>query len=128
MFNLVKIEGGRINVHEPEKLTVGSSALAIGTVCVLSGGVLAAATGTTKPTHITLAAGATGAEIPCGRIESNQVYEVPVSAAPTSLKAGVKVTLDTTGQKVTATTTDGVATIVSVNGATKADDIILVRF
>lgn len=127
MFNLVKIEGGRINVHEPEKLTVGSSALAIGTVCVLSGGVLAAATGTTKPTHITLAAGDKEAKIPCGRIESNQVYEVPVSAAPTALKVGAKVTLDA-GQKVTTTTTDGIVTIVDLNGATKADDIILVRF
>ena len=128
MFNLVKIEGGRINVHEPERLTVGSTALAIGTACVLSGGVLAAATGTTKPTHVTLAAGAAGAEILCGRIESNQVYEVPVSAAPASLKVGAKVTLGTAGQQVTATTTDGVATIVSLNGATAAGDLVLVRF
>lgn len=118
-----------MNVHEPEKLTVGSKALAIGTACVLSDGLLIAATASTKPTYVTLAAGESGDEIPCGRIESNQVYEVPVSAAPTaSLKVGVKVTLDTTGQKVTATVENGVATIVSVNGATAAGDLILVRF
>ncbi len=128
MFNLIKIEGGRINVHEPERHTVGASALTIGTVCELTNGLLVAATGTTKPTHVTLASGATGASILCGRIEPNQVYETTVSASPTSLKVGQKVTIGTGGSGVTATTTDGVATIVDLCGAAASGDIIHVRF
>ena len=128
MFNLKKIEGGRINVHEPQMLTVGGSALAIGTVCTLSNGLLVAATGTTKPTHVTLAAGAIGATIPVGRIESNQVYETTVGAAPGSLKVGQKVTISSDGTGVTALTTDGVATIVDLLGAEASGDVIHVRF
>ena len=128
MFNLKKIEGGRINVHEPEMLTVGSADLAAGTVCTLSSGVLVAATGTTKPTHVTLANGKKGATIPVGRIESNQVYETTVGAAPTSLKVGMKVTISADGTGVTATTTDGVVTVVDLLGATAAGDVVHVRF
>lgn len=128
MFNLVKIEGGRINVHEPERHTVGASALAIGTVCVLNNGLLVAATGTNKPTHITLTSGADGASILCGVIAPNQVYETTVSAPPASLKVGAKVTVGTSGADVTATTTDGVATIVDMLGAAAAGDVIHVRF
>lgn len=128
MFNLTKIEGGRINVHEPERHTVGASALTIGTVCVLTNGLLVAAGGTTKPTHITLASGAAGESILAGRIEPNQVYETTVSASPASLKVGVKVTVGSTGTDVTATTTDGIATVVDLLGAAAVGDIILVRF
>lgn len=128
MFNLSKIEGGRINVHEPERHTVGASALAIGTVCVLTNGVLVAATGTTKPTHITLASGAEGASILCGVIAPNQVYETTVSAKPDSLKVGAKVTVGSAGADVTATTEGGIATVVDLLGAAAAGDVILVRF
>ena len=129
MFNLKKIEGGRQNVHEPEMLTVGASDLAIGTACTVNNGLLVAATGTTKPTHITLAAGAKGKTIPCGRIESNQVYETPVVGENlTSLKVGQKVTLSGDGTNVTTTTTNGVATIVDLLGATAEGDFIQVRF
>lgn len=129
MFNLKKIEGGRINVFEPEMLTVSDSAdLGIGIACVLSSGKLTAATGSTKPTHITLAAGAKGKTIPCGRIESNQVFETTFSVTPTSLNVGDKVQLATGGKNVTATKESGVATIVDLLGATAADDPVLVRF
>ena len=128
MFNLVKIEGGRINVHEPERHIVGASALAIGTVCVLTNGLLVAATGTNKPTHITLASGEAGASILCGRIEPNQVFETTVSASPANLKVGAKVTVGNGGVDVTATTTDGVATIVDMLGAAAVGDVIHVRF
>ena len=125
MFNLTKIEGGRINVFEPEMLTVGDSALDIGTACVLSSGKLVAATA--KPTHITLAKGAKDAKIPCGRVESNQVFETTFSAAPTGINVGDKVTLES-GKTVTATTTNGVATIVDLLDAKAAGDKVLVRF
>lgn len=128
MFNLVKIEGGRINVHEPERHTVGGGALAIGTVCVLNNGLLVAATGTNKPTHISLASGEAGASILCGRIEPNQVFETTVSASPASLKVGAKITVGASGTDVTATTEGGIATVVDLLGAAAVGDVIHVRF
>lgn len=128
MFNLKKIEGGRQNVHEPVMLTVGDSSLAILTACTVNNGVLVAATGKIMPTHVTLAKGEKGKTIPCGRIQSSQVYETPVSGDPTSLKVGQKVTLSDDGTGVTAITTDGVATIVDLLDAKATGDAVLVRF
>ena len=127
MFNLLKIEGGRINVHEPEMHTVGSAALARGTVCVLTNGLLVAATGKTKPTHITLAAGKSDKRIPTGRIEDNQVYETTITVFSDSLVVGAKIQLSD-GTSVTNNTEDGVATIVDLLDASAAGDIIHVRF
>ena len=126
MFTLRKIEGGRINVYEPLSYPVGTSAVTEGQALVLSSGKLVKATG--KPTFIALASGAANAEIAVGRVEPNQIYEVPVTAAPTSLAVGAKVTVATDGLGVTATTTDGVAEIVDLNGAIAANDTIYVRF
>ena len=125
MFNLKKIEGGRINVFEPEMLTVGDNDLDIGTACTLSSGKLVAATG--KPTHVTLAKGAKGARIPCGRVESNQVFETTFSAAPGALNVGDKVALGS-GKTVTATKADDGATIVDLLDAKAIGDAVLVRF
>lgn len=128
MFTLRKIEGGRINVFEPVVYPVGSKAVTEGEALVLTGGTLATCGATTKPTYIALANGAIGAEIPVGRVEPNQVYEVAINAAPTeNTKVGAKVTIEN-GLKVTTTTASGVAEIVDLNGATKADDTIYVRF
>lgn len=136
MFKLTKIEGGRINVFEPQKLPVVKTAdIESGQALNLNAnGVLESAT-SGKPTFIALSANYViidGVkkylnEIAVGRVEPNQLYEVPVTAAPTSLKVGNKVTLSE-GTKVTTTTTSGVAEIVSLNGATKAGDTVIVRF
>lgn len=75
-----------------------------------------------------LAAAATSRIIPVAKVYENMHWDVPVSATPTSLTVGAKVTLHTDGAQVTATTTSGVATIVSLNGATAVGDIITVRF
>lgn len=129
MFKLQKIEGGRINVYEPEFFPVGSADITEGQALVLTNGLLVKAGSTTKPTFIALAdAKANAADCAVGRVESNQLYEVAVTAAPTSLKPGTKVTIDSTALKVTATATDGVAEIVDLHGATKAGDVIVVRF
>ena len=74
-----------------------------------------------------VSASATDRKIAACRVESNQVYEVPVSASPASLVPGAKVTINTDGLQVTATTASGVVTIESVNGATKAGDTVVVR-
>ncbi len=92
----------------------------IGLAMTLSGGKLVIAAGTTKPTYICMterdAAVASGDPIPCFRILPEMVFETTFSAAATSLKLGNKVTIASTGDQVTATTTDGVAEIVEMDG------------
>lgn len=131
MFNLIKIENGRMNVPEPEVLEVtASEAVVYGEALVLSSGKLTKCGATTAPAFIAMgavSAAATNRKVAVCRVEKNQVYEVPVSATPTSLNVGDKVTLHTDGLQVTATTTNGVATIVDLNGATASGDKIIVR-
>ena len=115
-----------MNVPEPEYLIAGA-ALSAGQTVALSGGKLAV--NTTAPTHITLgSAKAADEKVPCARIESNQIYEAPISDAATSLNVGDKVTVASDAARVTADTTDGIATIVSLEGATVAGDKVTVRF
>lgn len=129
MFYLAKIENGRMNVPEPEYLEAGV-AIACGEALVLTDGKLAKCGATVAPKYIAMSEAAAGAVVPVCRVESNQVYDVPVSgddSAIKALKAGSKVQLDGDALGVSASTTNGVATIVSLNGATKAGDIITVR-
>lgn len=127
MFYLTKIENARMNVPEPEYLDVGSTAIEEGMTLALSAGKLVKEVA--APSFISAGnytAGAMG--VPVYRITKDMVFSVPVSAAPTSLKVGDKVTVNSDGVQVTATTTNGVATIVSLNGAKAAGDTIIVRF
>lgn len=126
MFKLTKIEGGRINVFEPLVLKVGTTAVTSGQGLILSGGLLVTA-GAGKPAYIALADGAANSEIAVGRVEPNQLYEVETSEALEGVNVGDKVTLSA-GTKVTKTTNNGVAEIVSLNGATAAGDTVIVRF
>lgn len=121
MFTLRKIEGGRINVHEPLNYTVGATAVTEGQLLVLSSGVLVACGADVKPTFIALANGAAGADIPVGRVEPNQVYETETASG---VSVGAKYKLNSTADGITntAATTAG-AEIVALNGAT-----VLVRF
>ena len=73
MFNCKKIINGRINVPETESLpTTASEVYKEGEALVLSSGKLTKASGTTKPTHISLAdytAPASGQkDLPCYRL------------------------------------------------------------
>lgn len=132
MFKLLKIENARLNVPEPEYLDAkDGEAIAVGETLVLTAGKLTKCIGTTKPTHIAMGvktADDADRRIPACRLEANQVYEVPVTATPTALVPGTKVTIYTDGLQVTATTTDGVATVVDVNNAKTIGDTIIVRF
>lgn len=126
MFIVRKILGGRINVPEPEKHVAGT-AITAGMALTLSGGTLV--TATTTPTHIALADAASGEQVACyAVIPGTMIFEVPVSEAPTSLKEGDKVTIGTSALDITAKTTNGVATIVDLNGATAAGDTVMVKF
>lgn len=106
------------------------AAYAAGTALILSGGVAVAATGAQKPQFICYSNNAAndGSELVAYAVSPTARFEAPVTAAPTTLKVGDKVTLSTDGKGVTATTADGVATIVDLQGAKKVGDIIIVMF
>jgi hypothetical protein len=131
MFKLLKIENGRMNVPSPvfHEVTAGE-AVSIGEALVLTAGKLTKCGATTKPEFIAMgdkAAAAEDRKLAVCRCEPAQIYAVPVTAAPTALKPGDKVTINTDGLQVTATTANGVVFVESVNGATAAGDEIIVR-
>ena len=132
MFRLTKIEGGRINVFEPEFIEASAIEITEGEALSVNNGKLVKCAQTAKPTFIaleTVSAQDANRIIPVGRVESNQVYEVPLSVSITSaVVVGAKLTIGSDALTVTATTTDGVATVVSTNGASVAGDTVLVRF
>lgn len=105
-----------------------------GMALVQSSGNLAIATGTTKPTYISLveksAACTAGDIIPVMRVNEDTIYETTLSASGTSLNLGQKVTLHaSSGLQVTATTTSGVAEIVAFPDGSKASGArVRVRF
>ena len=131
MFDLNRIENGRMNVPEPSFFNVKKAeAVEVGEALVLTSGELTKCGADAKPQFIAMRSCGTAdknREIPVCRVEGNQLYVVPVSAAPSDLKCGDKVTLHTDGLQVTATTESGVVTVVDLLGATVAGDLILVR-
>lgn len=116
MFKLTKIEGGRINVFEPQVLTVGASAVFCGQALVLKSGKLSACDAEVKPTFIALADGSAGEEIAVGRVESNQIYSV---AAVSGLVVGNKYKTDGNGKAITSTASSaGGVEVVEVDNTT----------
>lgn len=125
MFKLIKIEGARINVPEPELLKAGEEIKA-GEALALSRGVLVAATA--AATHVALAGGSLGAVIPTARIDAHQIYEVPFKGTP-SVVAGDALTLAEGALAVSAASDgNGILALVSPNGAAVDGDTVTVRF
>jgi hypothetical protein len=122
-------EDGRVQPWE--YLPAGAITPKIGMALVQSGGNLALATGTTKPTYICMAdydaAVTAGTIIPVTRVLPDQIFETTNSASLSGVTVGAKVTIHTDALQVTGTTTSGVAEIIS-----KDDDAVgsrvLVRF
>jgi len=102
-----------------------SVAYEVGDALIMTAGKLAKAGSTDKPEYIS-AEKATGAdELSVYQVESNQEWKTTLSTAGT-LTVGAKVTLSS-ATEVTATTTSGVAEVVSVAGSAVGDEVI-VRF
>ncbi len=104
----------------------------VGMALTLSSGLLAIATGTTKPRYICMCekSGAitSGELLPVIRVTDDIVFRTTCSASFADRKIGDKVTLHASnGLQVTATTTSGVATVVGIEG-TDAGSAVTVRF
>lgn len=98
---------------------------AIGDALIVTAGKLAKAGATDKPEYISTQK-ATGVDVlSVYQVEPTQEYETTLSTAGT-LVVGTKVTLSSASE-VTATTTSGVAEVVSVAGSAKGDKVV-VRF
>lgn len=93
-----------------------------------SAGTIVKATGTTKPEFICASSDFTakaGDKVVGQVINEEMEFLTSLSAAGTSLKLGNKVTIGTDGDKVTATTTNGVAEIIEMFGTSVGDNVIV---
>lgn len=103
----------------------------VGMALTQTAGQLALASGTTAPTYLSMcekdSACTAGDIIPVIRVNRDMIFETTFAAAATSIKLGDKVTLHTDGEQVTATTTNGVAEVVYMDG-TASGSMCRVRF
>ena len=129
MFMIHSTDDGR--VPGIEYIPCGAIAPKVGQALYMNGGVLALATGTTKPTYVSMCERETactaGDLIPVVRVNADMIFGTTFSASASSVKPGMKVTIATTGDQVTATTTDGIAEVIAKDGDT-AGSAVLVRF
>ena len=119
-------EGG----HPPfEYLPASAMTVELGMALDFASGKLTKASGTTVPKYFSLTSKVCEANeiIPVQKLEHGVDYETTASAAIADTLVGAKVTIATDGLRVTATTTDGIAQIVSVGG-NAAGDKVVVRF
>ena len=129
MFTIYTKDDGR---NMPmEYLPCGAIQPKIGLAMTQTGGNLAVASGTTRPTYICMAerkaAVEAGTLIPVVRVGADVIWETVAQAAMTSVKLGDKVTIHTDGLQVTATTASGVAEVVDMEGA-EAGSVVRVLF
>ena len=125
MFRLSGMDVGLTPPIEYMEVKAGE-AVALGEALVLSSGKLTKCGATAKPTHV--AVGPAKEDVaPVIKVQDYMEFETTLTAAGTSLVPGSVVTLHTDGMQVTATTTDGNATIVALYG-TAVGDTVVVKF
>ena len=128
-FYIQQVDGGRNPGHE--YLPAGAILPKVGMALTMSGGKLAIASGTTAPSYVSMIERAEaltdGDVIPVMRVLPDMMFETTFQAAAAAIHPGDKVTLHTDGLQVTATTTGGVAEVVSMDG-TAAGSAVRVRF
>ncbi len=111
--------------------TTASETYKVGELLKLASGKLTKASGTDTPAfvsqadYVAPAAGNKGIQVT--QINHDQWWIAPLQASGASLKVGDKVTVHTDGLQVTATTTNGVAEIIEIDG-TAVGDTVKVRF
>lgn len=102
----------------------------MGEALVITNGAATKCAATTKPTHMCCRDQAADAKstVTVYPITGTMHFGVPVTAEPTGLAIGEKVTLSGDALGVSATTDSGVCEIVNLNGAEKVGDEIVVKF
>ena len=100
----------------------------VGDVAVLTNGYITKASGSTKPEYALACKGtvASGDIVAVNPIYADMEFDTTLSASG-ALKIGDKVTINSDSDKVTATTTNGVATLVDITG-TASGNAVTVKF
>lgn len=125
MFKIYKRD--LADVEPVEYLGAAANAsLETGMAAVYSGGSLAKAGATEKPTHIVQGPARADGLVPAIRVLPTTVFETMSTAAVPESSIGSKVTLHTDGLSVTATTTGGVFTVEQTENA--ANGLVRGRF
>ena len=132
MFKFVKSLSGE-NFPQMDSLpTTAEEVYTEGEGLVLTSGALTKVGATAKPTHIALkayTAPATGnLNLPVEIVMPNYVYETTFAADASSNAIGTLVTIHSDGAQVTATATNGTATIVKKLGTGASGTKAHVRF
>jgi len=107
----------------------GSLAVNSGTMLLITSGKMALATGANKPTYVcisNIAETTTGETIAVQRVDPKTIFETTLSEADSDIAIGEKHTISADGNQITATTTNGVAEVVSFDG-TDAGSKVRVR-
>jgi len=122
-----KNEDGAVAPHE--LLPAAAQTVKYGEAMVFSSGKLAKCGAEAVPEYIAMFEGTVtaGALIPAIHVDKDTLYKTTLSAAGTSLALGNKVTIASDGLRVTATTTNGVAEIIGMDG-TATGSAVYVRF
>lgn len=130
MFSLVKKNNATIPVVK--EFPVAEATYGVGDACALnsSTGRMTKVTGTSAPTHICASKGSASADdvlafIP---VYEDCEYITTFSADASAVKVGSKVTIHTDSAQVTATTANGVATIVEKLGSGAEGTQVVVKF
>lgn len=107
---MFKIHHRAINSVEPFEYLEKTSGedYAAGEAVVLVGGKVTKCGATVKPDYIAQGPADSRGLVPCAKVLTTTIFEVPAQADQSALSAGSKVTLHTDGLQVTATTTSGV--------------------
>lgn len=131
MFRLMYDNAGGRSMGNPLfiPVTVGEDYF-MGEALVISGGKATKCGATAKPTHICARDQAAGISdtVLIYPISATMIFEAEVTASPTKLVPGSKVTLSSDACGITATTTDGICEIVSLCGAKEVGDKLTVKF
>ena len=124
MFGLFKMD--KANTPIIKQLPAAAATYNVGEVAVLSSGVVTKVSGTTEPTLVVCEKGTktTADTISVKPIYKDEEYITTLSTAGT-LVVGSKVTISSDSAEVTATTTSGVATVVSALGTTQGSTVIV---
>lgn len=124
MFGLFKMD--KANTPIIKQLPAASATYNVGEVATLTGGVVAKASGSTKPQYVVVEKGTktTADTVSVTPIYPDQEYITTLSTAG-SLTVGSLVTISADSDEVTATTTNGVAKVIEATGSAKGSAVVV---
>ena len=118
-----------MHTHPIEQMPCSAIQPDVGMAMVMSGGLLVKATGTTKPTYVSVtrkeAACTAGDLIQVIRVDPGAKFKTTFSADAAAINRGDKVTIGTDAMTVTATTQGGIVEVVQMMGNASGSECIV---